>query len=177
MPWVEDDRGSWDGIEGSRPPPHVRVTARAVIVEAGRIAAIERVRDTDRYFTLPGGGVDPGETAEAAAVREAKEELGLDVEAESRLAVVVVEWPKRLALQTYVWCRVVGGELGSGTGEEFGEQRVSTHGSYRPVWLEASCLPETLRPAWLHDRLPSWRENAAPERPDRFCESYDDEPG
>jgi 8-oxo-dGTP diphosphatase len=32
------------------------------------------------YYTLPGCAVEPGETLEEAAIREAKEETGLDVE-------------------------------------------------------------------------------------------------
>jgi len=53
--------------------------AAVVIVENGRVALIERVRDGRTYFVFPGGGVEVGETPENAAVREAEEELGVNV--------------------------------------------------------------------------------------------------
>ena len=44
------------------------------------IALIERVRDGTTYYVFPGGIVEEGETAPAAAMREAFEELGVYVE-------------------------------------------------------------------------------------------------
>lgn len=49
--------------------------------EGGRVLLIQRASDPyGGSWALPGGFVDVGETVEEAAVREAKEETGLDVE-------------------------------------------------------------------------------------------------
>lgn len=54
-------------------------SAGGVVVDArGRIALIrERDRRRRRRWTLPKGRIDPGETPEAAALREVREEAGL----------------------------------------------------------------------------------------------------
>src|SRR5689334_9670999 len=56
------------------------VVATSVFVEddAGQILLIRR---TDNgLWSLPGGGMEPGETVMGCAVREVKEETGIDVE-------------------------------------------------------------------------------------------------
>jgi 8-oxo-dGTP diphosphatase len=57
------------------------LAADAVIFYAGGIVLIER--DNPPFagsYALPGGFIEIGETVEAAAVREAQEETGLDIE-------------------------------------------------------------------------------------------------
>lgn len=53
-------------------------TVDVIIETGGGIVLVER-RNPPHGWALPGGFVDEGETVEAAAVREAKEETGLDV--------------------------------------------------------------------------------------------------
>jgi 8-oxo-dGTP diphosphatase len=50
-----------------------------LIYEAGRGVVLVERRNPPPGWALPGGFVDYGETCEAAAVREAREETGLDV--------------------------------------------------------------------------------------------------
>ena len=62
-------------------------TADVVIYEPGRGVVIIRRRRAPLGFALPGGFIDEGEQAEAAAVREMREETGLDVELTGLLGV------------------------------------------------------------------------------------------
>lgn len=56
------------------------LTVDTVIIHMGKIVFINRKNPPYKgHFALPGGFVEVGETVEAAAVREAKEETGLDV--------------------------------------------------------------------------------------------------
>jgi len=61
-----------------------KLTVDIIIEVRDKIVLIER--SNEPYgFALPGGFVDYGESLEAAAVREAKEETGLDVKLERQL--------------------------------------------------------------------------------------------
>src|SRR6185503_12641070 len=57
-----------------------RVIAAAIVEHRGRVLLEQRAIDPGRGgWTFPGGFLEFGETAAAGAVREAKEEVGLDV--------------------------------------------------------------------------------------------------
>lgn len=65
----------------SPPFPTVPVTVDIIIenLKGDKIVLIER-NDEPKGVAIPGGFVEPGESLAQAAVREAKEETGLDVE-------------------------------------------------------------------------------------------------
>lgn len=68
-------------------PDAQRVVVGAAVVQHGRLLAARRAAP-HRYagsWELPGGKVEPGETVEAAVVREVAEELGCTVEPECAL--------------------------------------------------------------------------------------------
>ena len=50
-----------------------------VIIEDGRVLMVQQTYQGKRLWTFPGGSIEPGETPEMAARREAKAEVGLDV--------------------------------------------------------------------------------------------------
>ncbi|MBI4926580.1 MAG: NUDIX domain-containing protein [Anaerolineae bacterium] len=56
-----------------------RARAAALIVRDGKLLLIRRRRAGREYYVLPGGGLEQGETYEAACRREVLEETGLQV--------------------------------------------------------------------------------------------------
>jgi mutator protein MutT len=63
------------------------------------------------YWEFPGGKLAPGETPEACAVREVREEVGLTVGARSRRARIEHSYSERSVVLYPVDCDIVGGEL------------------------------------------------------------------
>jgi 8-oxo-dGTP diphosphatase len=132
--------------------------AGVVLRSPDGIAAIERVRDGRTYHVLPGGEVEPGETAVEAAARETYEELGLIVRIRGLVAVVHFG----LRTQQYFLAETVGGEFGTGDGAELASTPTSESGTYRPVWLpSAELVVRDLRPKPVAAAL---QEAADPER-------------
>src|SRR3989344_128286 len=54
------------------------ILSGAVIIEDGKILLLWK--NKQQHYELPGGKVDPGELLEEAAIREAREEIGCDIE-------------------------------------------------------------------------------------------------
>ena len=112
----------------------MRIRAGIVLIEDNKVALIERHRAGLHYFVFPGGGVDEGETPEQAAIREAMEELGIEVAIKQKVAEVHLG---RKSRQIYFLVEQIGGEFGTGTGEEFTDSDPNhpEEGIYIPVWM------------------------------------------
>ncbi|MEV8378003.1 NUDIX domain-containing protein [Kribbella sp. NPDC056861] len=133
------------------------IRAGVVLLGADGIAAIERVRDGMTYYTLPGGGVEDGESPQEAAIRETHEELGLIVRVDGLVAAVHF----RGSTQYYYRAEVLGGEFGTGAGEELSSPADSKAGSYKAVWIEPRQLAVLdVRPASIAKALAAATDHA-----------------
>lgn len=119
----------------ARKPRRARVF---VVAPDGYVALIERRRGNLHYWAVPGGGIEPGESAEQAARREVCEELGLNVTLGRRIGHIGLR-----GAQVFYSARVQSRQELSLGGPE--QQRNRPGNSYRPVWVPI----ETAAVLWL----------------------------
>lgn len=62
-----------------------RHTARGIVIKDDKLLLMERWRAGRHYFSVPGGGIEPGETPEQTVVRELFEETGCQIDIERLL--------------------------------------------------------------------------------------------
>jgi len=108
-----------DHLDDPNAPKATRIVpaASAVVVEEGRILLAKRT-DSGQW-TIPGGGMKPGETIAEAAIREVEEETGVEVEVLSLVGIYsnpnhVVEYGDGEVRQQFsvcFACQPIGGEL------------------------------------------------------------------
>ncbi|MEK2476638.1 NUDIX hydrolase [Streptomyces noursei] len=96
------------------------VIAAAIIVHEGRVLMVRRrISEGKLSWQFPAGEVEPGESGEDAAVREAKEETDLNVSAIKLLGERV--HPATGRLMSYTACEVVSGTAHVADTEELAE--------------------------------------------------------
>lgn len=122
----------------------LRETARSVIIRNGEILLIRRTRQNaqggiDNWLSIPGGGMDPGETPEQTVVRELSEELGLTVKIDRLLAVQDVKFEPDQARHYYFLCTILKGEPRIlEQSEEFERMQGKIPNTYAVEWTKLS---------------------------------------
>lgn len=136
------------GSRSSRSQPSgFRPAAGVLISDGDRVLLIRRGADPGRgRWDVPGGFLEPGETAAAAARREIREELGLELGPLDLLLSDVNPLPEATVLDLIFVARHNGKEPRAG----------SDAAEYR--WFHRDQLPEQLAFPTTHRILQRWRQ-------------------
>ena len=93
--------------------PHLHI-ALAVIMRGNEVLIQRRPANADHLpdvWEFPGGKVEPNETPANAAIREAREEVGLEIEITRALTPIDWEYTERSVTLHPFEARVVAGEV------------------------------------------------------------------
>ena len=90
---------------------HVEVVA-AIIQRDGLVYATQRgYGEWKDWWEFPGGKVEPGESCEAALIREIREELTVEIQVEQRLCTVEYDDPTFHLVMHCYFCKLASGHL------------------------------------------------------------------
>ena len=129
-----------------------------VLDDRDRMLLVKQRHEDNDIWMVPGGGIEDGENAADAAVREVKEEPGLDIEIGTLIWHVEEVSQRGQRFVNFFLGKVSGGELALGEDPEFDE----AHQVLREVRFmtreEMKLIPK-LYPEFLRDEFWSVFEN------------------
>lgn len=135
----------------------MKKATRLIIEEGNSIIFIKRTKKTNgsvsTFYVLPGGILDGEETWEEAGIREAKEELGVDIVIET---LFTEEFSEDLnKLERFYFAKVKSGKVHQGLGEEFQNMSIdSKYGLYEVVRISKKELGAyKILPVTIKDKL------------------------
>jgi len=119
----------------------MRKAVRAIIVKDNNLLVMHRNKFGHEYFTLIGGRIDLGETADQALVREVQEETGMVFD-NPRL-VFVEEAGDPYGTQYIYLCDFVSGEPILNPASTEATIHAMGQNLYEPTWLPIKDLPNS----------------------------------
>ena len=128
---------------------------RVVILDKeNRILMVKQHHDEKDIWMVPGGGIEEGESSMAAAVREMKEETGLDVEIDRLIWHTEEVSARGQRFVNFFMGRIKGGELTLGADPDFDNEHQVLR-EVRFMSREEIEQVEHLYPEYLRDEF--WR--------------------
>jgi len=92
---------------------HIRNRVAAIIIKEDKILLVQHEKNDRKYWLIPGGGVEFGETLEEAAKRELQEECSLDIELGDLIFISETIPPDnhRHVINYYFEAKISGGDM------------------------------------------------------------------
>jgi 8-oxo-dGTP diphosphatase len=118
-----------------------------VFIKDNKILLVQQIKESARgLWCLPGGRIEEGETAEEAAVREVKEEIGVDAKNVRFLDVFTLDIPNgKLEFDTFI------GEFDNDL--VLKEEEIMNYGWFSLDEIESGKIP--VRPSCVVDKFKS----------------------
>ena len=119
----------------------MRRRAGVIIIDDSKVLLLYRRSDhwgsLAEYYVVPGGGVEAGETDEQAAIRELKEEAGLNIELNQK----ILEFENKNQMEIFFTCKSYTGVIEMNAEER---SKISENNYTELRWIdlnEISSLP------------------------------------
>lgn len=129
----------------------MRKRAGVIVTNSDEILLIERVKNGDHYWVIPGGGIEEGEEEKEAACRELQEELSIDVEREQLNPFCHITMNDKDEVYYQIEIERQEFEI---CGEE--KERSNELNIYNPVWIKIEqALKIDLRPEEIKSEIRS----------------------
>lgn len=116
-----------------------KMTASVLVIENERCLVLEEVDDDGtKKFNLPGGHIETGETPVAAAIREAKEELGCDVILDGLLLVQTLTWKQHNTVKFIFYGKRM-------------DDRLQTEAGATAHWMDRAEIQSIAKDRWVRN--------------------------
>ena len=122
---------------------------RAIIIEDNKVLLMHRIKNGLEYWAFPGGAIEEiDENSEEALKREYVEVEDFFIETKSRA-------PEAFGVTEHFYnCKIIGGVVGTGTGEEFSNRDIEKYGSYEVEWLDLYTIKDkNVWPIEVRDKI------------------------
>ncbi len=116
-----------------------RGRAVAIVLNKNRLLVMFRRNGGKEYYTLPGGGIEPRETAKQAVRREVQEEASIDIEVDRQIYEHHYDDGSK---QYFYLCKYISGEPKLAINAP--EHKDDQNNMHEPIWLSAYALDNTL---------------------------------
>ncbi len=139
----------------------MRKYAAGIIIKDNQILLMRRVNKEEEYYTLPGGGLEPGESSEENALREVREETSIVAKVNRLLYKITWDTGNE---NYYFLCDYLEGEPHlPNSSEEFERMQRESDQVYDPKWFATNMLSNIiLYPLEIRDLLIEHLANGLP---------------